>query len=578
MTHLTIPLSAIEPPAHNPRTQVSPEGLEGLAASIRADGLLHNLVVERLEGPLPRYRLISGERRLLALQLLIRRGDLPVDYGVPVSVREHLSQDETLRIATVENLQREELPPLDEMAALTRLARDGERLADLAAQTGLRETTIRRRLRLNHLCEEARAVLREGHLTLAQAEALTLGDAQAQRGILEDLAKVRRLDAEDIRDFLLDDKYPVELAAFPLELYTSTRTRDDLFDDGDYFDDAGQFWELQRQAVADLADRHAETAAWVEVNEDYHIPTWSYDDAKEGAPSGVLINLAPSGKVTVLTGLVKRSVDPAFTQAKPKKPKPAYSAALCCYIAHHKSIAVQCRLLGDARKAKELAAVQMLGAADDWRSTILLVSHDCLRAFSQSDNPPFAYREIAQEAQACMETLGLAESGQDAWTVLVHHRKDAVSLYEAVKALSDQALDRLLLLLPVLCFGQTHLEALDTGDTLFNRVSQDLGMDMRAYWRPDAEFLTRRTLPQLTEIAREAGLSTARNWRKPELVSRLLRHFEEAHATTSDLPAYRKACEWLPEAMRFPAVDPSAAEAPAENHAEAEDEAWEEAA
>jgi hypothetical protein len=144
-------------------------------------------------------------------------------------------------------------------------------------------------------------------------------------------------------------------------------------------------------------------------------------------------------------------------------------------------------------------------------------------------------------------------------TVLVHHRKDAVSLYEAVKALSDQALDRLLLLLPVLCFGQTHLETLDTGDTLFNRVAQDLGMDMRAYWRPDAEFLTRRTLDQLKDIAREAGLIPSRRWKKPQLVNRLLRHFEEAHATTSDLPTYRQARDWLPGTMQFPAADPSTA-------------------
>jgi ParB family chromosome partitioning protein len=221
-------------------------------------------------------------------------------------------------------------------------------------------------------------------------------------------------------------------------------------------------------------------------------------------------------------------------------------------------MAVQCRLLGDARKAKEVAAVQMLGAADSWQSTILLISHHSLRAFGQSDQAPFAYRTVEQEAQTCLEALGLAEDGQDAWATLLHGRKDAVALYEAVKALPDAALDRLLLLLPVLCFGQAQLETLDTGDTLFNRVAQDIGMDMRAYWRPDAEFLNRRTLAQLSDIAREAGLSTIRNWKKSELVNRLLRHFEEAHASTSDLPAYRKAREWLPEAMRFPAVDPFA--------------------
>jgi hypothetical protein len=56
-----------------------------------------------------------------------------------------------------------------------------------------------------------------------------------------------------------------------------------------------QFFALQRQAVAALAEQHAETADWVEVSEDYHIPRWQYRQTEDGEASGVIINLSPSG-------------------------------------------------------------------------------------------------------------------------------------------------------------------------------------------------------------------------------------------------------------------------------------------
>jgi ParB family transcriptional regulator, chromosome partitioning protein len=68
MTIQSLPLSSILPPEGNPRTAIDPAGIESLAASIQADGLLQNLVVLQLKGKKPRYRLISGERRYQALK------------------------------------------------------------------------------------------------------------------------------------------------------------------------------------------------------------------------------------------------------------------------------------------------------------------------------------------------------------------------------------------------------------------------------------------------------------------------------------------------------------------------------
>ena len=63
--------------------------------------------------------------------------------------------------------------------------------------------------------------------------------------------------------------------------------------------------------VEKLADAHRQVAAWVEVTSNYSIPDWQYRDAKKLEASGVLINLAPRGEVTVCEGLIKCEIDKA---------------------------------------------------------------------------------------------------------------------------------------------------------------------------------------------------------------------------------------------------------------------------
>jgi ParB/RepB/Spo0J family partition protein len=154
--HSIMLLRALVASAANPRRKIDHKTIEGLAASIRTDGLLHNLVASLVEGRRKeeRFRIVSGERRYHALRLLEDRGELPEGFAVPVEIREDLSKDDTLRIATVENLQRQSLTPLEETAALTKLIHKGVMLDDVVSQTGLSSTTIKRRLVLNSLCKD----------------------------------------------------------------------------------------------------------------------------------------------------------------------------------------------------------------------------------------------------------------------------------------------------------------------------------------------------------------------------------------------------------------------------------------
>ncbi len=121
MTIQTVPLQTIQPPQHNPRRAFIPVQIEGLAASIRQDGILQNLVVTPTKGK--QYRVISGERRFRALKLLQERSEIAGDYEVPVEVRGKLSKDDALRLATVENVQRENLlGSMSQLSCLVRMA------------------------------------------------------------------------------------------------------------------------------------------------------------------------------------------------------------------------------------------------------------------------------------------------------------------------------------------------------------------------------------------------------------------------------------------------------------------------
>ena len=563
MTQQTIPLSHLEASATNPRRRIDPKAIEGLAASIRTDGLLQNLVVSPVEGKrrTRRYRVISGGRRLAALQWLQERGELPKGFSVPVEIRADLSKDDTLRIATVENLQRLNLPPLDEMAALTKLLHKGVTLDDLVAQTGLSASTIKRRIALNSLCREATQALRNADLSLAQAEALTLGGDDMQCRVLESIAQGEELSAGAIKSFLLEDRPTVSLSIFPLERYSGTVTTDLFaYSETSYFDDAEQFFALQREAAAELVKHHESSAAWVDFTESYSIPCWQYRKAGKREKRGVLINLSPSGRVEIREGLARHKIDQATAQqiadapGVTAKPKAEYGKPLCEYVAHHKTAALAELLLAHPRKAQETMVARMLAS---------LRLHPAFAALAKAAEPQGAYRVLEAVAGQFANKLGCeGEDGASVWTRLQPFRRDDAAFYDAVKALSDDDLTCLQTLLTVLSFGQEQCDRLDTGDTLFNRVARDLALDMRGHWRPDEAFLGKRNREQLIAIARESGFAAGNesfaNFKKSELVTSLARFFQNVRAASEPTETQRKARDWLPGCMSFPAIDPGA--------------------
>ena len=179
VTELDIDL--LSPNQQQPRLQMDDARLDDLAQSIKANGIIQPILVRRAGNE---YRIIAGERRWRAAQ---RAGLLKV----PVVVRDIAdgSDKQLLELALIENIQRENLNPIDEALAYQRLSDDFALTQDqIAAAVGKDRSSVANFMRLLKLPQEVRAELASGNVSMGHARALLgLNDPNAQRQIAREV-------------------------------------------------------------------------------------------------------------------------------------------------------------------------------------------------------------------------------------------------------------------------------------------------------------------------------------------------------------------------------------------------------
>jgi ParB family chromosome partitioning protein len=159
----TLPVTAIRPGKYQPRTRMNEQALNELAASIKAQGLMQPLLVRPVakDG----YELIAGERRWRAAKIAGLT-------EVPVLIRE-VPDNAALAMALVENIQREDLNPIEEAAGLQRLLDEFRMTHEQAADAiGRSRSATTNLLRLLKLAKPVQAMLMDGALDMGHARAL----------------------------------------------------------------------------------------------------------------------------------------------------------------------------------------------------------------------------------------------------------------------------------------------------------------------------------------------------------------------------------------------------------------------
>jgi len=180
-----IGIDQIAPNPYQPRKTFNEASIDELTRSVREHGIVQPLVVTRAGD---KYRLIAGERRFRAAQ----KAGLAT---VPVMVKERIKEGEALQIALIENIQREDLNPIEEAMAYQQLHQEfGLTQEEIARRVGKERSTVANFLRLTRLPDSVKRLLASGQLSMGHARALLAVDSAKKQELLAERVVRRGLN------------------------------------------------------------------------------------------------------------------------------------------------------------------------------------------------------------------------------------------------------------------------------------------------------------------------------------------------------------------------------------------------
>jgi ParB family chromosome partitioning protein len=184
---LKVALDRVVPSPLQPRKRFHQENLEELVDSIREHGVIQPLIVREVDG---NYELIAGERRWRA------SNRLQLDE-VPVILREASDRD-VLEMALIENLQREDLDPLEEAEAYARLAKEfGLKQDEIARRVGKNRATVSNAIRLLDLDEQVQGLVSQKMISSGHAKAILGIKTKAEQRLVADMVIKKKLNVRE---------------------------------------------------------------------------------------------------------------------------------------------------------------------------------------------------------------------------------------------------------------------------------------------------------------------------------------------------------------------------------------------
>ncbi len=161
---MSLPVAFLRPGSGQPRRRFDDAAMKALAASVKEKGVLVPILVRAVAGERDAYEIIAGERRWRAAQMA-RLDKIP-------SIIKGLGDREAIEVALVENVQRENLTPIEEAEGYRGLIELGQRQEDLAQAVGKSRSHVANMLRLLGLPDSVRAAIQDGRLSVGHARAL----------------------------------------------------------------------------------------------------------------------------------------------------------------------------------------------------------------------------------------------------------------------------------------------------------------------------------------------------------------------------------------------------------------------
>jgi ParB family chromosome partitioning protein len=546
-----IELSKLKLSSLNVRKHGAMEDLDELIASIRSLGVIQPLLVRpNCDG----FEVIAGQRRLLACQAI--ENETGKAEPVPCAVLETGDDALVVEASLAENIARLPMDEIDQYEAFAALKKQGRSIADIAAQFGVTELLVKRRLAIAGLIPPILNAYRKGDIDVPTIRQLTMASKTQQKAWFK-----RFRDPEDyaptghrLKAWLFGGaEIPVASALFPVEQYDGNIVAD-LFADSAYFDDAEKFWKLQTQAVIEKQAAYLE-AGWSDVIIMEIGRHWSqYDKVKRGRKDGgkVYISCAANGEIGFHEGWLEEKEATRRDKAKEKAggkedgkteapAKPELTKAAIRYLELHRHNAARMELLQKPQFALRLIAASAIGKAGLWDVRPENQSANGNKAIDASVEDSKTQKAFDKERKAVRELLGL--SHDDGFLIRPGWQApDSCALFARLLELSDKDVLRVLtfLMAETLQAGSTEAEALGT----------ILNVDMDKWWTPDDAFFDLlRDKPAINAMLAEvAGSDVAR----ARITGTAKAQKDVIRSCLAGSGNRKKVEGWTPRYMRFP--------------------------
>ncbi len=543
----TVSHDDLAPSPLNPRKHFDADGITELAASIARDGQVYqNLIARKADGLKVgkgkaarevAYEIIAGERRWRAVRQIMDGKDWPDGKPFPMPVRVIEADDaKVVELATIENLQRKNLTPLEEARAFADMRKYGRETDQIADAMSMSRRYIQVRLALvDKLSKKCQAALDDGSINIVQARTLTMGPKTRQDEIIEAVVRGGYMAAEQqIKHSLVGDLPTVAKAIFDVEQYDGNWIDDPDGDEGDRrFADRGKFEQLQQAALDALWKTLGETWAWVKVVDGY-ASTYMYEKSKNKKKAGVIIQVVSLDNITVYDGLVKPAEQEKSGDAP--KPQPAFTKAHLVYAANRKTEALQDAVAAGVRTAKIMTCLALMGERDTIRFGCDHITPDDRTISTGLLETAKAFGDKLKKVAFDSYGRGLLNLKRE---FSAKPDLSGLKAYEAIKALSDANLDRLFSALVAAQVGTFAGNDPELGDSpLAVRLAADLGIDMCARWSIDDDYLALCKKPPLIDILGANGEWTDGGAAAQKKTAKALREMvkTETSGTTHILP------------------------------------------
>lgn len=480
-----IPFDQLKVSPLNMRHARKAPDISDILPSIRARGVQQPLLVRKNGCG---YEIVAGRRRFFSLKAIVKEGG--AIEPVPCAVMAEGDDAAALEASLIENVARLDPDDMARYETFARLVREGRSVEDIAATFGVTEIMVRRALALGNLLPDIREAFRQEEIEAQTIRQLTLA-SEAQQA--EWLALFRDPEQRaprgwQLKQWLFGGEIKSDAALFPLDSYTGEIVTD-LFGEGGYFADTGQFWALQNAAIAERREALIKTG-WDDViilDCGAHFHSWDHVKTPKKDGGRVYVEVRSNGEVIFHEGFITRKEHDRRMRKlaggddddnETQMVRPELTAAAQNYVELHRHAAVRHALLSQSQLALRLMVAHAIAGSALWQTRPEPQRAD-KEATGESLTKSKAQAAFEAERGEVLKLLGMPEDSHSVVRSNGDDHRVGASLATLIK-LSDAEVMRALTFVMA--------ETLASGTCVIEQIGYHLNVDMGTVWEPDDAF------------------------------------------------------------------------------------------